>query len=122
MSKLITRIGLEGVKFNAAVGYYPEERIFRNNFLVDVLVAFEQAEDSNTEDLSQTVNYAHLYAICAKAFEKEALLIETLAQIILNNIKNDFTFVAEIMVRIKKLNPPLKAEIQYSFIELNYKK
>lgn len=122
MSKLTRRIGLEGVKFNAAVGYYPEERIFRNNFLVDVLVAFEQAEDSNTEDLSQTVNYAHLYAICAKTFEKEALLIETLAQIILNNIKNDFTFVEEIMVRIKKLNPPLKAEIQYSFIELNYKK
>ncbi|TKB97692.1 dihydroneopterin aldolase [Pedobacter cryophilus] len=122
MSKITRRIGLEGVKFNAAVGYYAEERIFKNNFLVDVQVAFEQAEGSNTEDLSTTVNYALLYDICAKAFENEALLIETLAQTILENIKSDFTFVDEIMVRIKKLNPPLKAQIQYSFIELNYKK
>ena len=60
MSTTTRRIGLEGVKFNAAVGYYPEERMFKNNFMVDVQVAFEQAEDSNTEDLSTTVNYALL--------------------------------------------------------------
>ena len=116
------KVGLAGVKFNAAIGYFPEERILKNHFLVDLQVLFNQADDMDTDDLSQTVNYTSLYDICATAFKQETLLIETVAQAILNAVKRDFPLVAEITICIKKLNPPIKAEIAYSFIELNYKK
>lgn len=116
------KVGLAGVKFNAAIGYFPEERILKNNFLVDLQVLFNQAEDQDTDDLSQTVNYTSLYDICATEFKQETLLIETVAQAILNAVKRDFPLVSEITICIKKLNPPIKAEIAYSFIELNYKK
>jgi dihydroneopterin aldolase len=122
MSKTICKVGLNGVKFNAAIGYYAEERLFKNNFSVDVCVAFEQSPSTNTEDINQTVNYSLLYDICAQIFKQETLLIETVAQAILNTIKDDFPFVDEITICIKKLNPPLKAQISNSFIELNYKK
>ena len=122
MGKTTRRVGLEGIKFNAAIGYFEEERIYKNNFLVDVSVLFIQNDVSQTEDLSQTVDYGLLYEICLEEFAKESLLIETVAQQILGKILNDFSFVEEAFVKIKKLNPPLNAQIQHSFIELNYQK
>ena len=122
MGKIRRRVGLEGVKFNAAIGFFEEERIFKNNFLVDVDVLFTQMDNTQTEDLSQTIDYSLLYDICEQEFAKESLLIETVAQQILNKIISDFSFVEEVRVKIRKLNPPLKAQIQHSFIELNYQK
>ena len=122
MCKITRRVGLEGVKFNAAIGFFEEERIFKNNFLVDVDVLFTQNDNTQTEDLSQTLDYSLLFAICEQEFAKVCLLIETVAQQILNKIISDFSFVEEVHVKIKKLNPPLKAQIQQSFIELNYQK
>jgi len=122
MGKTTRRVGLEGVKFNAPIGFFEEERILKNNFLVDVDVLFIQDDVSETEDLSQTVDYGLLYQICEKAFAEETLLIETVAQKILVDIQTCFSFIDEIHIKIKKLNPPIKAQIQHSFIELNYKK
>ena len=122
MGKITRRVGLEGVKFNAAIGFFEEERIFKNNFLVDVDVLFTQLDKTQTEDLSQTIDYSLLYDICEQEFAKVSLLIETVAQQILNKIITDFSFVEEAHVKIRKLNPPLKAQIQHSFIELNYQK
>ena len=122
MGKTTRKVGLEGVKFNAAIGFFEEERTFKNNFLVDVDVLFTQMDNSQTEDLSQTIDYSLLYEICKQEFAKESLLIETVAQQILDKIINDFSFVEEAHVKIKKLNPPLKAQIEQSFIELNYYK
>lgn len=122
MGKTTRRVGLEGIKFNAAIGYFEEERIYNNNFLVDVSVLFIENDITLTEDLSQTVDYGLLYEICKEEFAKESLLIETVAQQILNKIIVDFLFIEEAYIKIKKLNPPLKAQIQQSFIELNYQK
>ena len=122
MGKITRKVGLEGVKFNAAIGFFEEERIFKNNFLVDVDVLFTQMDNTQTEDLSQTIDYSLLYDICEQEFAKESLLIETVAQQILDKIISDFSFVEEAYIKIRKLNPPLEAQIQYSFIELNYQK
>lgn len=122
MGKTSRRVGLEGIKFNAAIGYFEEERIYKNNFLVDVSVLFTQNDVTQTEDLSQTVDYGLLYEICKQEFAKESLLIETVAQQILDKILSDFSFIEEAQIKIRKLNPPIKAQIQQSFIELNYQK
>ena len=119
---MVQKVGLYGVKFNAAVGYFEEERIFKNDFLVDIWASFVNNDVLINEDLKQTLDYGLLYSICAEAFKLEALLIETVAQSILNQIKKDFPWLIEINIKIKKLNPPLQAEIDFSFVELNYKK
>ncbi|MBC7654705.1 MAG: dihydroneopterin aldolase [Oligoflexus sp.] len=119
MGKTIRKIGLEGVKFNAAIGYYEEERIFRNNFIVDVYASFED-NDSVGDDLKNTINYVSLYEICAASFGKESHLIETVAQEILENIKIRFPIIEHINIQIKKLNPPRQAQIQNYFVELDY--
>ncbi|MEO5911903.1 MAG: dihydroneopterin aldolase [Pelobium sp.] len=123
MSKSTHKIGLEGVNFNAAIGYFEEERKFRNDFVVDLFVVFEfSPQQPPTKDLNQTIDYTLLYKICEQFFQIETLLIETVAENILEEIKHRFTFVDEVYLKIKKLNPPLKASIANSFIEVNYQK
>lgn len=114
------KVGLEGVKFNASVGYFEEERILKNDFLVDIYVVFEA--NDKTENLHHTVDYSHLYQICDHFFKVGAMLIETVGKSILEEVKKYYPFVDIISIKIQKLNPPIKAEIKNSFVELTYQK
>jgi dihydroneopterin aldolase len=113
-----TKVGLEGVKFNAQIGFYPEERLFKNDFVVDVFVTFHSSEIG--DEISKTINYVTLYQICKENFKLESKLIETVAYQILNQIKNEFKGLEQINIKIKKMNPPIKGQVQNSFVELNY--
>lgn len=121
MAKIYRKVGLEGVRFIAPVGYFPEERLLKNEFLVNLNVGFEVQESSDTESLDHTVDYSRLFEICQFHFRKEALLLETLANEILEDIILDYHFVEEINIKINKINPPIVGDIESSFVELNYK-
>jgi len=122
MSKIIRTVGLEGVKFKAKIGVFPEEKILGNLFLVDFEVAFKTSKQVETENLLETINYADLYDILAIEFKKSCDLIETVAQTILDNTLAKFPNLRSIKIKIKKLNPPINAEIKNAFVALNYHK
>ena len=122
MSKTLATIGLNGAKFNAAVGWYPEERILKNNFLVYVTVSFEAQTPFKDDSLTDSVDYMQLHEICRQVFSKEAKLIEFVAQQIIDKIVEKFAGLREVNVSIKKLNPPIKAQIESSFVQLVFKK
>ncbi|TAF44763.1 MAG: dihydroneopterin aldolase [Sphingobacteriales bacterium] len=122
MSKAIKTIGLEGVQFKANIGLYPEEKIIGNNFLVDFEVAYKSSKPQETENLLETINYADLYIILENEFKKNYDLIETVAQTVLNNTLLKFPYLKSIKIKIKKLNPPIQAQINHAFVALNYHK
>lgn len=122
MAKFTRKIGLEDIKFKAAIGLYREERILKNDFIVNIWAEMEVSEsESNADELSNTVDYVKLYDICKNAFDKERKLLEPVAQEILSEIIKSFRFVDKAYVKIQKLNPPVQAEIARSFVELTYK-
>lgn len=121
MAKIIRKVGLEGVRFIAPIGFFKEEQVLKNEFLVNISVSF-QANRYQTDDLANTVDYSELFNICEISFKKECKLLETTAHEILDQIIEKYSFVDEIQLRINKLNPPIEAEIRNSFIELNYSK
>lgn len=120
MAKTFRKVGLEGVRFVAPVGYFPEERILKNEFILNITVSFEVKNQTKTDDLENTLDYSDLYRICEFHFQKEAQLIETVAHHILDEIKSKYNFINYISIRINKLNPPIKGEVKNSFVELNY--
>lgn len=121
MGKILATVGLEGVRFKSAIGLYPEERIFKNEFTLDISVSYvvQQAVD---EDLENTIDYSKLYDIAVHFFSQEYLLIETVGHHILEGVIAKFPQTECIDLCIKKSHPPIKAEIAASFIKLNYKK
>lgn len=121
MASLKRKIGLEDIRFKAAIGFYEEERILKNEFVVNLWAEMEVCEsESNTDELSNTVDYVKLYAICKAAFDKERKLIEPVGHEILSSIIKEFAFIKAVYIKIQKLNPPIQAEIARSFVELNY--
>ncbi len=122
MSKTLATIGLNGARFNAAVGWHPEERLLKNNFLVDISVSFEVETAFTDESLTDSVDYMQLHEICLQVFSEEAKLLESVAQQIIDKIIEQFAGLQEVSVTIKKLNPPIKAQIESSFVKLVFKK
>jgi dihydroneopterin aldolase len=116
------KIAIHGAEFFAYHGFYPEEQKLGNRFIVDIEVGFEPAANVSEDELSNTVNYEQLHTIANLQMQHTRKLIETVAQGIMNDLKNKFPDLGSIEVTIKKLNPPLGCKIDHSSVTINYKK
>jgi dihydroneopterin aldolase len=118
----MVKVGLQGIHFFAHHGFYPEEQVSGNNFVVDVEVEFLQEQHFDTEEIGHTVNYEQLYAIAERHMAITRKLLETVVQGILDELKATYPFAQSIRVSLKKLNPPIKAKIDCSMVEITYRK
>lgn len=112
-------IALEGMHFYAYHGFYEEERIIGNQYVLDIYINANTGFAAKTDDLFQTVNYETVYFICQTEMKKSAQLIETVAQRILNRISNQFDQVQGIKVRLRKLNPPIDGHVGSAYVEIS---
>ena len=111
-------IALEGIHFFAPHGYYEEEQLIGNQFEVDIYVDLEFGLQSMEDALENTVNYESLFNVCREVFSgAPRKLIETLAMDICESIKSRHPEVKSVKVRIAKINPPLEARTDRSFVE-----
>ncbi|MEL7021651.1 MAG: dihydroneopterin aldolase, partial [Bacteroidota bacterium] len=76
-----------------------------------------------TDDLYKTVNYETIYLVCKVEMRKSTKLIETVAQRILSRLGSQFGKKAQnIMIRIRKMHPPLGGKVRCSVIEIDNQK
>lgn len=112
----MTRVALEGMEFYAYHGYYSEEQIKGNDFVLDVYADIPTF-DSQEDDINDTVNYEDIYAICNLHMSEKYKLLETVALKIATDIKAKYKNIFKIKVRLAKLNPPIDGKIQKAVIE-----
>ena len=115
-------VALHGAEFFAKHGFYPEEQLLGCKFLVDISVGFTPADDLKTDSLANTVNYEQLYAIACEQMKHPRKLIETLGQAIIDDIKQEYPYIENAVVTIKKLNPPMRGKVAHSGVTISYKK
>jgi dihydroneopterin aldolase len=118
----MVKVALHGVKFLAYHGFYPQERIMGNHFIVDAEVEFLQLHQFTDDEIAHTVNYEQVYAIVDKHMRITRKLLETVVQSIIDDLKTTYPFAETIRVGLKKLNPPLPGSVACSFIEITYHK
>ena len=119
-------IALEGMQFYAFHGYYEEERQLGNNFVLDVFVTTNISMAAISDELyianpmkeqsSTTVNYETIYRLCKAEMAQPTKLLETLVNRIMVRIYNYFDNVDGVMVRLKKLHPPLGGRVDSSWL------
>ncbi len=119
MEQLRKKIALEGVRFFAFHGFYPEEQILGNEFLVDLTTEMDVLNDGNDE-LADTLNYERLFEIVSEEMQQTRKLLETVALSTINRIKEEFPFANSIKISIRKLRLPLKGEIRNSLVEFTF--
>ena len=119
MTMITQKVALEGVRFFAYHGYYPEEQKVGNEFLVDIETE-TVVEENLKDELSDTVDYERLFEIASFEMKTPRKLLETVAHRILKTILAEFSQLAKIRVGIRKLNLPVKGEVKNSLVELTY--
>ncbi len=118
-------IALEGVRFYAYHGYYEEEQVVGNEYILDVFVDTPTRTAADEDDLfdeeskdALTVNYEMLYQICRIEMREPAKLLETVVQRIVDRIDDQFDNVRGIRVKLRKCFPPLGGRVESSSVEV----
>jgi 7,8-dihydroneopterin aldolase/epimerase/oxygenase len=119
MANIRQKVALEGIRFFSYHGFYPEEQLLGNEYMLDIETEAEVTDYGN-EDITRTVNYERLLSIAQEEMTTPRKLLETAAHAMLEKIRHEFLSVTRIRVVIRKLNPPLTAEVNNSLIELNF--
>lgn len=115
------KIAIEGMRFYAYHGFYPQEQLIGNEFLVDIYVQAKFDKASSDDDLGGTINYETLYRISKLEMQRKSKLLEHVGQRIVERIKSIFEQVEAVHLRIRKLNPPLGGVVASASIEIEEK-
>lgn len=101
---MIYETSLTGIKVFASHGVYEAERIIGMEFIVDASVKQHMKDDEVITTLAHAINYEKIYKIILEQMMVTEYLIETVAQRILNQLKNEFSQAQQIKVTIHKPN------------------
>lgn len=109
-------IALEQVAFHAYHGYFPEETVIGNDFLLDISVRIPGTVP--VDDLSETVNYQGLYEIAKAVMAVPKPLLEEVVYVLSDLLKERYPAIQKSTVSLRKLNPPMGASIRNSLVSL----
>jgi len=112
------KVSLQQAAFFAYHGLYPEEQLLGNKFEINIDVLFETPDNLSKDEITDTVNYERLYAIAAAEMDQTRKLLETVVHAIVSKIRVEYPFAVQIIVELKKLNPPLKGSVGSSSVTI----
>ena len=113
-----TTIQLTGMRFYAYHGCFEEEQKIGTHFIVDVTLTYDAEAAVADDDVEKSVNYLLVYRTIQKVMNEPKHLIETVADHIVREIKNDFPQVQHVTVKLCKLNPPLDGKTEYVAVQM----
>lgn len=121
-------VALRNVRFFAFHGFYPEEQLLGNEYFVDVILGFvpENALKQNlntSEDggaFERTINYEEVYQLIAEAMSQPRQLLESVCEDILQALLQNYSFLIDAQVQIRKSNPPFGGDQATSSVGLNW--
>jgi len=100
-------ISLKGLEFYAYHGFYSEEQKIGNRYGVDISVDYDIEKAGHEDNLLETLNYESLAKIAQMVMATPSRLLENIAIQITDIIKNRFPESLEVVVSVRKFNPPL---------------
>ena len=100
-------IEIESMEFYAFHGHFREEQVVGNRFLVDVRLEVDTTAAQLSDELSDTVNYVHVYQIIKEQMAIKSKLLEHLAERIVSAIKLALPEVQRLRLKVSKMNPPV---------------
>ncbi|QIB27407.1 dihydroneopterin aldolase [Caloranaerobacter azorensis] len=113
------KIMLKGLNFYAYHGALKEENVIGQKFIIDLELFCDLKKAGETDDLSQSVNYAKVYEMVKGICENNTFkLIEALAENIAVKVLDEFKNVKEIVVRVKKPQAPVNGIFDYFGVEI----
>jgi dihydroneopterin aldolase len=114
-----TTVSIKGAEFFAYHGFYEEERLTGNTFIIDADVELKSF-DSSDDNIHDTVNYEKLFEICAEEMENTQKLLETVVFNIIKRFNDSFSNITGGKVRLEKMGPQLGGKVQKAVVEMEF--
>ena len=105
-------IEVNGIKIYAFHGCLPEEEKIGGHYLVDVMLNTDFTQAAIADDLSFTVDYVLINHIVKEEMAIRSKLIEQVGQRIVDELKKQFATLKKVEVKVTKLNPPMKGDVE----------
>lgn len=116
-------ITIKSIQFHGKHGHAEIERIDGNLFEVDVTAKGFFKESVKNEKLEKTFDYSLAESVAAKIFQGPSKkLIETLCFKIGEELFKKAESVNELIVTVRKLNPPVDSPAEYAQITMTWKR
>lgn len=107
------------MEFYGYHGVFPEENKLGQRFIVDVILELDLKKAGTTDELTDTVNYGHLYNLCKDVVEgKTFKLVESVAETIAKECFKQFSQVEAITVKVVKPDPPIPGHYESVAVEI----
>ena len=87
-----------------------------------IRVGYPLAQAMQSDEVSDTLNYAELYALLKREMAQPSNLLEHVAQRIATAVEATFPLVDAIDLEITKENPPIGADCDGASVEIHLKK
>ena len=114
-----TTVAIKGAEFFAYHGFYEEERLTGNTFIIDAEVELKSF-DSNDDNIHDTVNYEKIFNICSEEMDNTQKLLETVVFNIITKFKASFSNVTGGKVRLEKIGPQLGGKVDKAVVEMEF--
>lgn len=115
-------IKVKNIRVYAYHGCLIEEGKIGSDYRVDVTVKANLSKSTQTDNLSDTVDYVHLNKIVKQEMAIRSKLLEEVAKRILNRILDEIPLVDKADVAVSKLNPPIGGNVAMVTIEMSKKR
>ena len=114
------KIYLKDVEIFANHGVFQEEKSLGQKFIFDIELELDLSKAGKTGDLKSSVHYGELvYGIEKVVCEKSYDLIETVGERVSEYILNEYRFIKNVKVKVKKPWAPIGRHLKYAAIEIN---
>lgn len=108
------------MRFHAAHGVSEQELTVGNEFEVTVEVDYPFERALESDNLSDTLNYAELYDVVAAQMAIPSALIERTAGRIIDAIKLRFPLVEGGRITLVKLSPPITGQVAGAAVTVSF--
>ena len=98
-------IHLHHLKFHSYHGLHEEEKITGGEFEVNADITMKASD--NVEDISHTLDYSRVYEVIKNYMNKPTPLLETIAQQLVDSIRQLDHRIIEVSLTIIKCHPPI---------------
>lgn len=110
---------LENIKIYAYHGCLPEENTIGSWYSVDLRIKADLEKAAKTDNLDYTVNYATLSEIIHQRMAIKSNLLESICYDILMEVHKVSNSIHFAEIKISKLNPPMKGNIEKASVKLS---
>ena len=103
---------MNDMEFYAHHGCSPEEQAKGNEYIVNITMDTEMEKASQTDNLSDALNYVEVYELVKAEMEISSHLLEHLSNRILDRLFERFPKLDYAKVSVSKLNPPIEGKMK----------